>query len=150
MQKSLKGNQLSKVPVYRVVVTPSELNQIIASLKSTGDLESLETVKEFVKLEYLIANDLIKPAYFKEIKEKISSESLGLDSQSLPVVHSVKQTEDPAKLYAEWQIEPSSLSIKQLIRVKDYRYSEGLMSPEELKVHEDETGITSLKEMGAM
>lgn len=125
-------NPQTPTPKYRPVLTGSQILHLLSLCKKELSDESLSCISILAPFEFKLRNGSISPAYSASPRLALA-DSLGF---SEPSVALSKDHISPAWLYEEWRTNPGGLNLDQLRVVKQYRYENDLMTPDEEQSYE--------------
>lgn len=126
---------------YRPVLTQDQILHILSLCRKDMSDASINLISVIAPFEYKIRNQAIKPAYNPTGRESLA-DMMGLSPT--PPIPSIKQSHsnDPKALYAVWLNDPTfPFTPSDLKIIKEYRYVNDLMTPEEEQEFESNHSI---------
>lgn len=130
-------------PKYRPVLTSQQITHILTLCKRDMTEESISVISTLSVFEHKIRNVSVTPAYTEKPKITLT-ESLGFSHSPVDDLPDIKvgraaRESRKATLYKVWSENPDmreSMDIQDILLIKEYRYENNLMNPEEESKYE--------------
>ena len=115
---------------YRPVLTSTQIAHVITLCKKDLSGESLSVISTLAPFMAKILNNGIRPSYKTETKNSL------LESLEYQENGRIDYDAMRFKVYQKWIDNPDSCNGAELEQVQDYKFGNGLMTPEELRDYE--------------
>lgn len=120
---------------FRPYFTSAEMLEIISALKESPSPNRLKIIQYLESFNLKITRGLIEPAH---TKKPTLDELLGFSTPTTPVIKPSVRRENA---YNKWLVNPTQCTVLELKDVNDYRYENGLFTPEEQVAYEKSLGL---------
>jgi hypothetical protein len=121
---------------YRPCFTSEIISHLYSLCRNNICDKSIEALAVLAPFKAKIENNGISPAYTINKKESLV-DSLGIENDEEYAL--LAPNEKRKKAYAKWSLNPDSCNSFELVLVRDYRYFNQLMSPEEVEQYDADT-----------
>ncbi len=127
---------------FRPCLTSEQITHILSLCKKELSDRSLSVISVLVPFKAKIENNCISWSY-SEGEKKSLIDSLGLGNNEFK--SSLSPNEKRKRAYDKWFQNPDSCNVDELEFVRDYRYINGMMNPEEILQYEADSNEMLLK-----